>query len=335
MRGSAGQGKRTLPTQSIQQQQQQQTQLQASEQPAQFTPIAYQQSLHSRASGELRFQEQPEVSPPFEESQQSLPSITSLLGNVQQSEPSQSSDHRRSLSKAQSSPSLHVQTGRQSRSPYPGAGLRRTQGFTQTLPSRRDSNPQTWRDEPQQHDPYMSQPSYSMETQQQRQAPPMMSPVRTTLQPPYISPQETPTTQGFEFPYYPQEPTIGQMLPTHSQNPFYPPSSSTSYLPQGAEMTVQTPYPFTPITTQLPSSGVSYVGDTRAMLQNRAVSMGSLRGPQRMGASPQEEDKRRRAASASARFRRRKKEQEEENLKEINRLEKKIEDLKKEYCPKG
>ena len=67
------------------------------------------------------------------------------------------------------------------------------------------------------------------------------------------------------------------------------------------------------------------------MLQSRAASMGALRGPQRIGASPQEEDKRRRAASASARFRRRKKEQEEENLKEINRLEKKIEDLKKEY----
>src|SRR6266513_1949128 len=67
------------------------------------------------------------------------------------------------------------------------------------------------------------------------------------------------------------------------------------------------------------------------MLQGRAVSMFALRGQQRIGTSPQEQDKRRRAASASARFRRRKKEQEEENLKEIARLEKKIEDLKKEY----
>jgi hypothetical protein len=67
------------------------------------------------------------------------------------------------------------------------------------------------------------------------------------------------------------------------------------------------------------------------MLQGRAVSMGALRGSsQRIGTSPQEEDKRRRAASASARFRRRKKEQEEENLKEIARLEKQIEELKKE-----
>ena len=80
----------------------------------------------------------------------------------------------------------------------------------------------------------------------------------------------------------------------------------------------------------LPPTGVTYVGDSRAMLPGRAVSMGSLRAPQRLGVSPQEEDKRRRAASASARFRRRKKEQEEENLKEIARLEKKIEDLKKE-----
>jgi len=75
------------------------------------------------------------------------------------------------------------------------------------------------------------------------------------------------------------------------------------------------------------------VGDNRAMLQGRAASMGVLRGPQRIITSPQEEDKRRRAASASARFRRRKKEQEEENLREIARLEKRIEDLKKEYNP--
>ena len=43
------------------------------------------------------------------------------------------------------------------------------------------------------------------------------------------------------------------------------------------------------------------------------------------------EDKRRRAASSSARFRKRKKEQEEENLQEISRLEKKIDDLKREF----
>ena len=81
----------------------------------------------------------------------------------------------------------------------------------------------------------------------------------------------------------------------------------------------------------MPASGITYVGDSRAMLQTRAASMGAIRGVQRMGISPQEEDKRRRAASASARFRRRKKEQEEENLREIARLEKKIEELKKEY----
>jgi hypothetical protein len=78
-------------------------------------------------------------------------------------------------------------------------------------------------------------------------------------------------------------------------------------------------------------SGITYTGDSRATLTGRAVSMSALRGPQRIVTSPQEEDKRRRAASASARFRRRKKEQEEENIKEITRLEKKIEELKKEY----
>lgn len=97
---------------------------------------------------------------------------------------------------------------------------------------------------------------------------------------------------------------------------------------------MQSPYPFNPMGSNVPPSGVTYVGDSRPMLAGRAVSMGSLRAPpQRLGVSPQEEDKRRRAASASARFRRRKKEQEEENLKEIARLEKKIEDLKKEYDP--
>ena len=93
---------------------------------------------------------------------------------------------------------------------------------------------------------------------------------------------------------------------------------------------MQAQYPFNPVVSALPPSGVTYVGDSRAMIPGRAVSMGALRGPQRIGISPQEEDKRRRAASASARFRRRKKEQEEENLKEIARLEKKIEELKKE-----
>jgi len=94
---------------------------------------------------------------------------------------------------------------------------------------------------------------------------------------------------------------------------------------------MQPPYAFNPMGSNVSPSGLNYVGDSRGMLPGRAVSMGSLRAPQRLGVSPQEEDKRRRAASASARFRRRKKEQEEENLKEIARLEKKIEDLKKEY----
>jgi len=89
-------------------------------------------------------------------------------------------------------------------------------------------------------------------------------------------------------------------------------------------------YPFSAVPPNVSPSGVTYVGDSRALLPGRAVSMGTLRLPQRLGVSPQEEDKRRRAASASARFRRRKKEQEEENLKEIARLEKRIEELKKE-----
>jgi Basic region leucine zipper len=95
---------------------------------------------------------------------------------------------------------------------------------------------------------------------------------------------------------------------------------------------LQSPYPFNPA-SQMSASGMTYTGDSRAMLGGRAVSMGTLREPPRTNTSPQEEDKRRRAASASARFRRRKKEQEEENLKEIQRLEKRIEDLKKEYFP--
>ena len=94
---------------------------------------------------------------------------------------------------------------------------------------------------------------------------------------------------------------------------------------------MQPPYAFNPMGSNISPPGLNYVGDSRSMIPGRAVSMGSLRAPQRLGVSPQEEDKRRRAASASARFRRRKKEQEEENLKEIARLEKKIEDLKKEY----
>lgn len=117
-----------------------------------------------------------------------------------------------------------------------------------------------------------------------------------------------------------------------TQNPFYPPPTPAPYIAPSTEMIpMQQPYPFNPIVPTIPASGVTYVGDSRAMLQGRAVSMGSLRGPPRMAVSPQEEDKRRRAASASARFRRRKKEQEEENLREIARLEKKIEELKKEY----
>lgn len=123
---------------------------------------------------------------------------------------------------------------------------------------------------------------------------------------------------------------MSQLLPSNTQAPFYPSTTTTQYLGPGSDISVQ-PYPFTPVTSQIPPSGLTYVGDSRAMLQGRAASMGALRGQQRIGTSPQEEDKRRRAASASARFRRRKKEQEEENLKEIARLEKKIEELKKEY----
>jgi hypothetical protein len=97
-------------------------------------------------------------------------------------------------------------------------------------------------------------------------------------------------------------------------------------------MGIQAPYPFNPLAGQMTPGGVTYVGDNRAMLQGRASSMGTLRGPQRMITSPQDEDKRRRAASASARFRRRKKEQEEENLREISRLERKLEEMKKEFA---
>lgn len=124
---------------------------------------------------------------------------------------------------------------------------------------------------------------------------------------------------------------MGQVLSTPTQNPFYAPPTTPAYLTPGTEMIpMQAQYPFNPVVPTLPPSGVTYVGDSRAMLPGRAVSMGALRGSQRIGISPQEEDKRRRAASASARFRRRKKEQEEENLREIARLEKKIEELKKE-----
>jgi hypothetical protein len=127
---------------------------------------------------------------------------------------------------------------------------------------------------------------------------------------------------------------MSQALNTPTQNPFYPPSTPTYITPGTEMMPMPSQYPFNPGMPTISSSGIGYVGDSRGMLQGRAVSMGALRGPQgRMGVSPQEEDKRRRAASASARFRRRKKEQEEENLKEIARLEKKIEDLKKEYVP--
>jgi len=168
-----------------------------------------------------------------------------------------------------------------------------------------------------------------METQTHRLQQTQISPVRTNIQPPYISPQETTPVQAFEFPYYGStDPTIAPGLPAPSPNPFYVPPAPTPYLASASEMISMPPsYPFQP---NVSPSGVTYVGDSRAMLPGRAVSMGTLRLPQRIGVSPQEEDKRRRAASASARFRRRKKEQEEENLKEIARLEKRIEELKKE-----
>ena len=150
---------------------------------------------------------------------------------------------------------------------------------------------------------------------------------------PYISPQETPTAPGFEFPYYTsQDPTIPQPVSGPSQNQFYPPTTTPAYMPSNTEVIpMQQQYPFNPVIPTMQSQ-VAYVGDQRAMLQGRAVSLGALRPQQHHPViTPQEEDKRRRAASASARFRRRKKEQEEENLKEIARLEKRIEDLKKEY----
>jgi hypothetical protein len=168
--------------------------------------------------------------------------------------------------------------------------------------------------------------------QQQRPTQPQISPTRT--QPPHISTGNPTLPQGYDYlanPFYPaQDPGIPT---TQTQNPFYGQSNTTYLTPTTEMVPVQSPYPFNPAAAQIPSSGITYVGDSRAMLAGRAVSMGSLHGPQRIVTSPQEEDKRRRAASASARFRRRKKEQEEENLKEIQRLEKRIEELKKEYSP--
>ena len=329
-RGSAGQDKRIQPPQQSQQLQ---------EHSSQFTTGHPQQPVSGRVSGDLSYQEQHVTTPTYDEYQQSLPSITSLLGNVQPTEPQQGSPHRRALSKVQSSPNIRAQT-RQPRSPFPGSGIRsRSQVFNPpTIANRRESTalvvPQSWRDEPQTHEQFFPQQPYPGETQApQRPHQPQISPVRTSVQAPYISPQETPTAQGFEFPYYaPQEPAMTQVLNTPTPNPFYPPATPT-YITPGTEMMPMQPQdPFNTGIPTIPSSGVTYVGDSRAMLHGRAVSMGTLRGPQgRMGVSPQEEDKRRRAASASARFRRRKKEQEEENLKEIARLEKKIEDLKKEY----
>jgi hypothetical protein len=296
-----------------------------------------------RSSGDLPYQEQ--TAPAYDDFQQPLPSINSLLGSAAQAnEPQQTSPHRRGLTnKVQSSPNLRDQAVRQARSPYGGSGLRsRSQAFNTSTaappPPRRDPGalvvPQSWRDDTSQ-DQFFSQPSgsYSLDPQTSQRPPPQppqISPVRTTVQQPYISPQETPTAPGFDFPYYPSDPSMNQPMSTPTQASFYP-SSTPTYMGPGPDMMpMQSPYSFNSVVPTMPTSGVSYVGDSRAMLQGRAVSMGSLRAPQRMGISPQEEDKRRRAASASARFRRRKKEQEEENLREINRLEKKIEDLKKE-----
>jgi len=297
----------------------------------------HQQPAHGRVPSEASYQEPRAGSPSYEEFQTSLPSITSILSNVQQSEPQQPAPHHgASLSKGQSSPTKIHSQSRQSRSPYPGTSLRRSQPFNpQTMPTRRESTSQTisqgWRDEPQLPDSYLSQSPYPLESQTQQRPPQSLaSPVRTSFKQPYISPQDTAASQGFDFPYYPQESGMGQIIPAHNQTPFYAPTATTPYLGPGADITVQ-PYSFTPMTSQIQQpSGLTYVGDSRAMLQGRAVSMGALRGSQRIGTSPQEEDKRRRAASASARFRRRKKEQEEENLKEIARLEKKLDELKKE-----
>jgi len=298
-----------------------------------------------RISGDLTYQEQTTPTPAYDDYQQPLPSINSLLGSAAQAnEPQQTSPRRRGLTKVQSNPNLRDQAVRQARSPYPGSGLRsRSQAFNTSAavppPPRRDTGalvvPQSWRDDTSQDQFFTQQPapSYPIDTQIPQRVPPpppQISPVRTTIQQPYISPQETPTAPGFDFPYYPPDPSINQPMSTPTQPPFYP-ASAPAYGAPGTDMLpMQSQYPFNSVMPSMSPSGVTYVGDSRAMLQGRAVSMGALRGPQRIGISPQEEDKRRRAASASARFRRRKKEQEEENLREINRLEKKIEELKKE-----
>ena len=331
-RGSAGQGGRSQQSHPSQQ---------PEYPPSSQFATGPQQTFPGRTSGDSPYQEPHGGTETYEELQPSLPSINSLLGTVQPSEQQQSSPHRRGLSKTQSSPNIRAQQIRQPRSPYSGSGIRsRSQAYNApSAPLRRESGslivPQTWRDEATTHEQFLPQPLYTLDTQlTQRPPPPPISPVRTSLQAPYISPQETPTNQGFDFPYYPQqEPPIGGTLSTPSQNPFYQQPAPTTYITPGTEMIpMQPPYAFNPMGSNISPSGLSYVGDSRAMLPGRAVSMGSLRAPQRLGVSPQEEDKRRRAASASARFRRRKKEQEEENLKEITRLEKKIEDLKKEYA---
>jgi len=329
-RGSTGQDKRSLTTsQQVQPPLERDPQISARRhQPAQ-----------GPASSESY---QGHTTPPstYEDFQTSLPSITSLLGTVQQSQPQSISPHRRTLSKAQSSPNIRGQT-REPRSPFPGSTRRpRSQVFNPqiptSLPPRRESGSvvvsQPWRDDHPLHEQFLPQPSYQMEAHAQRSQAPQISPVRTNIQPPYISPQETTPIQGFDFPYYGStDPTIATGLSAPSPNPFYVPQASAPYLAPTSEMISMPPsYPFSAVPPNVSPSGVTYVGDSRALLPGRAVSMGTLRLPQRLGVSPQEEDKRRRAASASARFRRRKKEQEEENLKEIARLEKRIEELKKE-----
>lgn len=340
-RGSSREGKRPLSTQQLQQQQQQQQRQQQRtqqqfEHPAPI-PTRRQQTVHASTSAASPYQERVSTPAIYEEVQPYLPPITSLLGNVQQGVAQQPpSPHHPTLTRAQTSPTLQAQA-RPSRSPFGGSTSRpHSQAFTPVaIPPRRESTAftpsQGWRDDLPPQDPYMQQPPLPMEVSgQPRPAPPQISPIRTTMpqQPTHISPQETPS-QGFDFPYY-AEPPPAPILPSHTQPTFYqqPPNP---YIAAGTDI-LQPQYPFTPLTTQMQPPSVTYVGDNRAMLQGRAASMGVLRGS-RLITSPQEEDKRRRAASASARFRRRKKEQEEENLREISRLEKRIEELRKEYFP--
>lgn len=116
----------------------------------------------------------------------------------------------------------------------------------------------------------------------------------------------------------------------HEQNPFYPLSTHASMTPGTEMMPTQPQYPFDTGDTAILESAPSH---SPGILQSHSISTGTFRaGPHPICVSEKEDDKRRRAARASALFRIRKKIQEEKILKEIKRLEGKIEDLKKEYA---